>query len=335
MSTLRAVVWILPLLLTSLSATEIVGTVTGHDDKPLLRAMVILRDGVGNNLSSAYAAPDGSFSLKTDQAGLFRVQFIGAFHENQQVYVLASASDSTPVRIAARLEAHKYHPDPKVRLFAYGQPALDQKPFTLQPDGTWILEFAYAKDELLTGLSGVAVSGGVAIPSSSEHRRQFNRILTVLRPENGRIRVVFDPRKLPHSDRPSALSFGPGQDPRLVTSEICTSIRKAVDAQAERRQKARTGGAIRPSRGAAAIEAAFRQASAEKTRHYARCGGCYTWFTPWKASPSSRRESASRWANSGRHHRFGLWPLEQPRRPPARQVTSTTFSRLLPVNRSR
>lgn len=35
MSTLRAVVWILPLLLTSLSATEIVGTVTGHDDKPV------------------------------------------------------------------------------------------------------------------------------------------------------------------------------------------------------------------------------------------------------------------------------------------------------------
>ena len=148
----------------------------------------------------------------TDNQGLVRVQFIGAFHDQKVVYL--HLQDTEKIRIDLRLPGHKYLSSlSDVKLSAYGKPAVHQKPLIRQPDGTWTIEFPYDEPELELGLSNVAFGGLIVIPGTTEHRRKFNRIVSVVRPVNGRIRVVFDPAKLPRHDGPANTTVS-GLSPR-------------------------------------------------------------------------------------------------------------------------
>lgn len=202
--TLCLIVLLAPFALAE-ARTTISGKVMGNDRRPMPLAHVhLLRPMQDAPLASAEVASDGSYTLAVDANGLYQLQFTGVGHKMYEMPLLVTTDK--PMQIDARLASNLFRLDTiqiigDFNKFAFRSP----RPMTLQPDGTYMSEFEWKEPQMayqiLGTVDGHSVNGTMADSYVYDGGGDYRSVVLA---KNGRVRIVFDPKKVNPTDAPVA-----------------------------------------------------------------------------------------------------------------------------------
>ncbi len=189
--------------------TVIKGSLLGHDGKPMLKGHVhVLKPGHQRPLASMEATKEGSFEIKTGESGILIVQGTGVNHLQFQAALIIEKP--TVVEMELRLGTFLY-PSEITQVKIMG----DFNNFNFntaremerQPDGTFAAEFETTAEKFKYQVYGIAtpphsINGTHSEDYEYDGGGDYRSVLT---PQNGKVRVIFDPKKLVRSDTPPSV----------------------------------------------------------------------------------------------------------------------------------
>jgi len=194
------------------AVTVITGTVVGADGAPMKLAHVHLQRAYGGGrIARAQVAADGGFAIATTETGTFRLLFTGVDHYSTGFPLLIS----TPPTIAldVRLQHHTYI-DSLDRVRAIGDfnnfKTDSARPLVRQPDGRYTLEVETFADTLAFQLVGHDTTGTRTTGGTRADRYSYvdnAGYRSVIRAQNRRAAIVFDPSALQRPAGASSVTF--------------------------------------------------------------------------------------------------------------------------------
>ena len=191
--------------------TVFAGTLSGHDRRPMPKAHVHLaRFNQSKPLASVEAGQDGGFKLATAETGLFQLLFTGANHQPHELLLLVDRP--TQVALDIRLRTYGYKDDfNEVKIIGDFNDFnfKSARAMVRQPDGIFVAEFETTAGRFTYQLLGLTKGGGSVNGTQSEDYvydggGDYRSVVT---PQNGHVRIVFDPKALVRSDVPAQVSF--------------------------------------------------------------------------------------------------------------------------------
>jgi thiol-disulfide isomerase/thioredoxin len=213
--------------------TTITGTVLGFDGKPMPKAHVHLADATTHDaITSVEAGKDGRFTITADRTGVLLLQGSGASHQMYEVplYIEKSAKIDLSMKLSAN--DNTISPD-GVKIigdfneFKFG----DAQQMDRQPDGTYVAEFETNAPvfmyQLLGFAGGHSVNGTQSVDFVYDGGGDYRSVIT---PENGVARIVFDPSKLPHSDAVAEVRFKDANSMVARVSEVLAAMNARENA---------------------------------------------------------------------------------------------------------
>lgn len=213
--------------------TTITGTLVGHDGKPMVKGHVhLFKLGQSKLISSVEAAKDGSYKITSDQNGPFLAQYTGVHHLSENVLVFTE--QPTEQHIDVRLVTHTYPTEiTSVKImgdFNNFNFSTAQE-MTKQSDGTFTAEFETKGERFRYQLFGIAGSRSINGTQSEDFEYDGGGdYRSVVTPKDGKVRIVFDPKKLVRSEAQPSVRF----------ADRSSSIAKAAEAYrswVQRREK--------------------------------------------------------------------------------------------------
>jgi len=190
--------------------TTITGTLVGSDGKPMPKSHVhLLKLGQTKPVASTEVAKDGTYKISAKETGPFLVQYTGVYHSQENV--LVAAQKRVEEKIAVKLVANKYATNfTSVKIIGDFNSFNFQtaQEMTKQPDGTFIAEFETKADKFQYQLGGIA--GGRSYSGTQSEDFEYDGggdYRSVVTPKDGKVHIVFDPKKLVRSDAQSEVRF--------------------------------------------------------------------------------------------------------------------------------
>lgn len=219
--------FVLTLLCTGAAAakpTIITGKVLSHDGRPMPIAQVVAYTNNSEPIM-AEASADGSYTLTTESIGMMTIQFVGVGHERQFVNLLVD--EPKTIQLDAKLSTYVYSESfDNVRIIGSFN-SFDWESaqrMKRQPDGTYMAEFKTRQPEFAYQLLGVvadhSINGTQAEKYNYDGDGDWQSIVT---PDKGKVRIVFDPKKLPPSGKSVEITF---HDPQMRSFQ---EIRAALE----------------------------------------------------------------------------------------------------------
>ncbi len=209
-----------------LGQTTITGSLVGHDGKPMVKAHVhLLKLGQSKPIASVAAGQDGRYKITSDQSGPFIVQFTGTHHQQQSVLVFTEAPVEEKVHV--RLATYRYPAEiTSVKImgdfnnFNFGT----AQEMTKQPDGTFAAEFESTAEKFRYQLYGIAGTRSINGTQSEDFEYDGGGdYQSVVTPKGGKVRIVFDPKKLVRSEVQAEARFA---DPASRIARAATAYRE-------------------------------------------------------------------------------------------------------------
>ncbi len=197
--------------------TTITGTLVGSDGKPMLKAHVHLVKLVESSFSfgqskpfvSVEVAKDGTYKISTDQTGPFIVRYTGVHHAHENV--LLAVEKPFEEKITVKLPTYKYSQDftsVKIISDANNFGFQTAQKMTKQPDGTFAAEFETKADIFRYQLVAIAGIDGLNGTQSEDFEYDGSgNYRSVVTPKDGKVRIVFDPKKLVRSHAEAEVRF--------------------------------------------------------------------------------------------------------------------------------
>jgi len=211
------IVTLLCLISTTLLSQESVisGKIFGHDGKPMQMANVEVyrMSDPSKALASAEVGANGSFKISTSELGMLRLQCSGVHHLASNVPLLVEKP--IPVGVTVQLATYPYSKTIDAAFiigdfngFSMANPAEMKK----QDDGTFTAEFESDKAQFKYQVFNV-----FAPPRSVNGTQSENYLYdgggdyqSVVTPSSGKVRIVFDPKKVVRSDAKEKVTFDAG-----------------------------------------------------------------------------------------------------------------------------
>ncbi len=191
--------------------TIIGGKLLGHDGNTLIKAHVhLIRPNQSKPVTSVEVAKDDAFQITTAETGLFLIQFTGVNHLMREVPIYIE--QPAEVKLQVQLRAYEYMSDlggAKIIGDFNGFSFQSAMPMQKQTDGTYAVEFETSASKFVYQLVGVAKSGGSINGTDSEDYVYDGGgdYRSVVSPKNGRVRIIFDPKKLVRAETKARVHF--------------------------------------------------------------------------------------------------------------------------------
>lgn len=183
--------------------TVLRGTLVGHDGKPMRQAHVhVLKPGVQQPLAKTQVDATGLFQLTTPHTGLLFIQGTGVDHAENRTAVLIEKPQI--LEVSMRLRSYPYLKEfNEVKIigdfnnFNFNS----AQPMVKQADGTFTAEFEVKEKEFKYQIIG-ATSSTRSINGTQSESFVYDGggdYQSVVTPQNGKVRIVFDPKKVSSS----------------------------------------------------------------------------------------------------------------------------------------
>ncbi len=202
--------------------TMIAGKLLGHDGLPMPKAHVhLLKAGEMKPLQSTGVEKDGSYKVYTDAMGLLLVQYTGVNHQMHTVPFMAEKRETQKTDVVGsinvwtidvKLAMYKYVDDlTKVSVigdfnnFSFSSGKAMEK----QPDDTYAAEFEAKGDKFKYQFVGIE-KGNRSINGTQSDDYEYDGggdYRSIVTPNNGKVRIVFDPKKLIRSPLEAQVRF--------------------------------------------------------------------------------------------------------------------------------
>jgi peroxiredoxin len=217
---------------STLTQTTVTGKVTGSEGKPMLVATVILSQLPDlKPVESVGVSSKGEFEFTIDTNGIWMLQFTGVHHQEHDValYVDRQKKVGLNVQLAAYDYLGSFDAVKVTGNFNNWYP-LSASPMQKQSDGTYTAEIETKVDSLVYQLMyvrrGDACEGTQADRYASNASGSYNSIVAAT---HGKVRIVFDPRKLLRSDKPAKVSFSNSESTTSKFARIYDEFRHYQD----------------------------------------------------------------------------------------------------------
>jgi thiol-disulfide isomerase/thioredoxin len=248
---MKAVTVALLLFCTSLLVAQqesvISGKILGYDKKPLPLAHAhILKAPNPQPILQVQASPDGSFEIRTKETGVVLIEFTGVNHSALDLPLIIEK----PVKLALTvcLSTYAYADEMKeVRLmsdltnFSFN----GAQAMTRQPDGTFAIELRTSNPKLAYQVFG-ADKNNRSINGTQSESYEFDGAgdyKSIVTPANGKVKIVFDPKKVVRSDAEPVIAFSDPNSPVAKVAVIQMEMTQRAAMWATKVQSlAATGG---------------------------------------------------------------------------------------------
>lgn len=206
-----SVAFILFLAAIAAAQTTVIGKVTDQDGKPMIKANVLLVSptDVETVIRNVPAEKNGNYKMTIDSTGVWLLEFTGVYHRFHRVALYLDKPAT--IHLDVRLKTYDYLPDTstvKVLGSFNGWSQTTAVPMKKQVGGTYALEIKSDADSvayrLLNVVQGDLIEGTQADYYSYDGYWGYN---AVVRPTKGVVKIVYDPAKLPRSDKPYRVEF--------------------------------------------------------------------------------------------------------------------------------
>jgi thiol-disulfide isomerase/thioredoxin len=166
------------------------------------------------------AAPDGSFQIKTKETGVLLLEFTGVNHMAMDVPLIIEKP--LKMSLTVSLSTYSYADDLKdvkvmsdLTNFSFNE----AQPMVRQVDGTFTLELQTNSPKLAYQIFGAektsrSINGTQSESFEFDGAGDYKSIVT---PENGKVKIVFDPRKVVESNAEPVVTF---HDPSSSTAKV-------------------------------------------------------------------------------------------------------------------
>jgi len=212
------------------------GKITRLDGTAIPGAAAVLIDAAGTVHATATADRDGHFQLRTPGPGLFLLRSGGPGYSWKQALLVAGSAEER-VSVHVQLGTPKYNADFANLLLRGDSPRspLHGKTLVRQPDGTYTVEVETTERELLFAISDVAQGNQlITAPGVGESRLVGGfTFYSIARPADGRVRVLFDPARLPRAEGTSVLRFDDASSPLARLNEAYADILRWIQARGQ------------------------------------------------------------------------------------------------------
>jgi thiol-disulfide isomerase/thioredoxin len=216
--------------------TQVSGLVADSAGKPPLKAQVEVFTPDRPETPQVFdVSPGGSFEIAPAQTGVIRLNFIAAFHESNGVSLLILKPEK--IRLDVRLRTYDWVED-----FTAVQVIGDFNGFSRNSgavalhqlsDGTFFADVDNPRDGSLGyRLIGLVKNSPLSMPGTylDELIRDDNgRYVSVIKAPRGRVRILFDPARLPREQQKPEIIVGP---PDSQTAKVA-----AIDKEITRHQR--------------------------------------------------------------------------------------------------
>ena len=196
--------------------TQVSGLVADSVGKPPFKAQVeVFMPDKPETPRVFEVSPGGSFEITPEQTGVIRLNFIAAFHEPNGVSLLILKPEK--IRLDVRLKTYEWVED-----FTAVQVIGDFNGFSRTSgavalhqlsDGTFFADVDNPRDGSLGyRLIGLVKDSPLSMPGTycDELIRDDNgRYVSVIKAPRGRVRILFDPARLPREQQKPEIIFGP------------------------------------------------------------------------------------------------------------------------------
>jgi len=220
-SLLLSFIFIFACALSAQQQTVITGKLLGHDKKPMVMAHVhLIKAPSSQSFDRVQAGSDGSFKIATTETGLIVVEFTGVNHSAFDVPLLIEKP--TKVGLSVTLATYSYVDDLKelkimsdLTDFAFDK----AQPMLKQSDGTFAIELETKGDKLAYQVFG-AEKNSRSINGTQSDSYEFDGAgdyKSIVTPNGGKVRIVFDPKKAVRSNAEAEFTFS---DPASTIAKI-------------------------------------------------------------------------------------------------------------------
>ena len=219
-------------LLAAQQESVITGKLLGYDKKPMPLAHAhILKAPNPQPIQQVQTAPDGSFEIRTKETGVVLIEFTGVNHTALDLPLIIEK----PVKLALTvcLSTYAYADEMKeVKLmsdltnFSFNE----AQTMTKQSDGTYIIDVQTSNPKLAYQVFG-AEKNSRSINGTQSDSYEFDGAgdyKSIVTPAKGKIRIIFDPKKVVRSDAEPVVTF----------SDANSSIAKVALIQMEMMKRA-------------------------------------------------------------------------------------------------
>ena len=233
-------------LLVAQQESVISGKVLGYDKKPLPLAHAhILKAPNPQPIQQVQTAPDGSFEIRTKETGVVLIEFTGVNHSALDLPFIIEK----PVKLSmtVSLSTYAYADDMKdVKLmsdltnFSFNEAQAMSK----QPDGTFAIELKTSNPKLAYQVFGAdrnsrSINGTQSESYEFDGAGDYKSIVT---PANGKVKIVFDPRKVVRSDAEPVVTFSDPNSPVAKVALIQMEMTKRATMWATKVQSLAASG---------------------------------------------------------------------------------------------
>ena len=171
----------------------------------------LIRPNQSKPFASVEAAKDGSFEISTDETGLFFVQFTGVSHQNYKT--LLFVKKPSKIDLDVRLGAYEYKNsyDGVAIIGDFNDYSFESAiQLKKQGDGTYSAKFKTAKTEFSYQLIKITKNGSSINGTQTDYFEYDGGgdYRSFVKPENGIVRITFDPKKLVTGGTSAEIDFG-------------------------------------------------------------------------------------------------------------------------------
>ncbi len=207
--------------------TIVKGTLLGYDGKPMINANVVIKQPLDNAVFKSYdVGKDGKFKFKVDTTGIWILYFIGVNHTAYQTALYVDKPATLDLNV--RLSTYEYLSD-----FSHAE-IMGNFNNWLAPnvkmeknsDGTYSAEIDSKSDSVIYRLLNVAKGDAVeGTDASSYIYNDFEGYNSVILSKPGKVKIVFDPKKIVKSTRSNEATFS---DSASLTVQFAITYNKIL-----------------------------------------------------------------------------------------------------------
>ncbi len=197
---LALLLWLGATALWAQEPTVISGKLLGYDGKVMAKANVyFIQLGQSDPIAAVEVDKDGRYEVRAEKTGSFVLGFTGVNHLQTTIPLLLDKPIRTTINV--RLKPYEYNDDwPDLKIIGDFNDFSFQtgKPMTKQADGTYIFETATTSDKFAYQLIGL-VKGNRSVNGTQSDDYVYDGggdYRSVIKVQNGRVKVTFDPKKL-------------------------------------------------------------------------------------------------------------------------------------------
>lgn len=214
---------------------ELKGTVASTTQKPLTKAHVRLFSLVDlkKPLGSVEVSADGSFKLPVPSNGWFTVECTGVDHKRLLFTVLVDQPQ--PITVSVKLKTNQYvddYSELKVITDLDKFSPKGAKSLEKQADGTYVVEFETTKDKVAYQIAGLEAHNSTINGTQSDDFEYDGGgdYRSIVKTQNGKLRIVFDPAKLVRSPDPDSVVFSDTSSPAGKVAALAAGTKQRDEA---------------------------------------------------------------------------------------------------------